>query len=367
MSSNGRYEAEASYDVEDLLRLDIPEPEFYVDRFIPKRSVIVFAGESGVGKSHILLSAIFAMLSEEKAFGCLDTEITKVQLFTEDEEEVIGPYIRRVSSNFPQGNYRDFQVNIGVDTFHRLEAKVEAFKPGLVIIDPLATFSDLKNTNTEEGVMPVIKRLKALSRRSNASILFTRHVAKSTTDKTYTDANIFERIIGSQQFRAATSHRIVVWRKGYGDYRLSMQSKFMSEWHVPITIDAANGVIEINEKLDTDSPARISKYREPILKFLAEKSPQSYGPAALSKCLSVFKYYNGTTSTNAVTKELIKLAAKGLVVNTSGKYKYASGIGEVIESIPAPRINPRYATPLETNAEDEAEENEEDELEEVEV
>lgn len=338
--------------LDEMLALPEVPPEFYVDKFFPKKGVTILAGESGIGKSHILLSALFSIIAGDQAFGCLNTEPTTVQFFTEDDAEVMGPYIRRVIQNHTIETPGLMQFEYEVDTFERLCEQVRDVRPGIIVIDPLVTVMSIDD-NREREVYKFVKKLKALVREVNASLVFTRHLSKPAAGVVYTEENIFSRVLGSQSFIAATAQRIVLWRKSLDSFMISVRGKYNPEWHSPITVDTTAGKMLIDVKNGSDErKVRKSKYKDAVLDILSRDEEHYFNPSGVITLISKLKLVSGDVNPDAIRKELSRLAEKGVIIKTpEGKYRHARGIGDLIAH------NPRFATPLSVGEVDTTEED----------
>lgn len=71
----------------DLATLDIPEPEFLIKPYIPETGFIILAGESGIGKSWLIMQMAKSIGAGSKFLGEFDTKKTKI-LYIDEESHI---------------------------------------------------------------------------------------------------------------------------------------------------------------------------------------------------------------------------------------------------------------------------------------
>jgi archaellum biogenesis ATPase FlaH len=341
------------YGLLELLNSPRREIAFYVDRFIPKNTITLLAGESGIGKSHVLISVLLSMLSDEEAFGCLSSEAAKVQYFSEDDGDILRPYVDRIMPNHEVKYPELLRFEQNVVGYEDMIKRIKVFNPELVIIDPLVVVMDIDD-NREREVSKFVRTLYMLARERNMAIVFTRHMSKPSAGVVYTRENIFSRVLGSQAFVASTKQRIVLWREAGGTFTLSVKGKYNAEWHSRILIDTSAGKILLNANDVTGDgvtqKVRKSKYHDAILEVLSRDEDHEFSPHAVTVLMEKWHLVDGEINADAVRKEMARMDEKNLIIKTDGgKYKHVKGIGQILES----KNNPRFATPLSTSSDDE--------------
>lgn len=247
---------------------------YYVDKLIPDRGLTLFAGESGIGKSTVILSLICAMMSGGDGLNRLRTRPAKVQIFTEDDETVLTPYLERIGAHYP--GMRTDLVNFQPEVFeqHEFERKVIAYKPDLVIIDPIMMLADISNENDNTQVKKYLYPLKKWIRGQGATIIMTRHLKKRDVQVQDSQDTVFERVLGAQAWRSVPYHRIIMWKDQYGRFRLTCYSKYTGDFDWVLNFDKDTGLITVDDGEEI-TPSNVSSYRKPILRVL-EMAPETY-------------------------------------------------------------------------------------------
>jgi len=287
--------------------LDSPDREvhFYADKLIPAKGLTIVAGESGIGKSHLLLAVLMSMASHTEALGALETEPVNILVFAEDDDYILRPYVAD---------------------------KLRETRPAVAVIDPIIALGGITDSSRDTEVSKFLRDLKKLSNETGASIVFTRHLNKADAKVVYNEENIFNRISGSYAWKSTTYHRLVMWKDKDYRFRLSCSSKLGPDYHWHINCDLENGMITVDGDVGVKKK-KVSKWRLPIM-HIAEKYKDTFMlPGAMAQLITQELGVEGVNK-DAIRKEMKHLARDGnLVPRADAKgtsYKYSVGMGEAL-------------------------------------
>jgi KaiC/GvpD/RAD55 family RecA-like ATPase len=338
----------------ELLNKPHIEPKFYVDKMIPQQATIVFAGESGLGKTHFILSFIMAAQTRRMAFERLSTMPMSVLYFTEDNDIVTNDYVRRVGVNFPNFDTDYLSFGRGVRNISEVRRYIEMYSPDLVVVDPLSSINPVKNDSDNQSVRNFIDDVKLMCRKHNISFLFTRHMSKADVKVVYDAYMNRGRVLGAQEFMAAPDQRLILMRDNTGKFIIAVSGKYHKEWKAEITIDTEAGslILEGGPEIKEESKKKISQYREPLLRVFENHPNVKMKASVVAAVLDNAKGIPFSVNADAVRKELHNMVIDNVITkDEDGAYQFISGIGGIIER--AHQNNPRFATPLGTLSEDE--------------
>lgn len=343
----------SGYTIKELLSLEMPEEQFYVDRLVPTEGMTILAGETGIGKSHLMIHIILSIVTEVPALGCLETTPCRIQVFTEDDEYILKPYINRIQKHFKL-NDMEFEdmVNIQPEVFqmYDMQERVQAFNPDVVFIDPISHIADLKNENDNTLVYKFLYDLKHFCNESEVGLVFTRHLSKRQPNVTYSEENVYDRVLGAQAWKSVPYNRIIMWRDAQYNYKLSGYSKLGSPFNWELEFDKDNADMKISPEHGTRRKKQ-SEYTVPILMTLERYKDGVFKPGALHTMIE----RNGlmkSINRSALKKELRKLANQGKVKDIGeGRYMYCAGIGDALAPVDEPPN--MYVSPVDLSNEDE--------------
>ena len=319
--------------VDTLLNTPEEETEYFADKLIPTCGLTIVAGESGIGKSHLLISILLSIASGEDALGRLETQPARILLFTEDDERILTPYIHRIGRNFPNVNAELIRVCVEPNGYADFERTMREEKPQIAVIDPIIALGGVSDSSRDTDVSNFLRDLKKLSNEVDCAIVFTRHLNKADPKVVYTEENIFNRISGSYAWKSTTYHRLIMWKDRNFKFRLSCSSKVLDDYHWELNCDLSKGAILLEETNGTEIKRRTSKWRNPIMSVAREHSDTYFLPGAMTAMI-MQKFGKEGVNKDAVRKEMRNLADSGnLVPHEEARgtsYKYCVGLGEAI-------------------------------------
>jgi len=196
----------------ELAQGELPNPEWVVDKLIPKGGVCILGGDSNVGKSFIAFHMAQAVAGGYLFLGKFPVEQTKVLVF--DAES--GPNLleRRVKKLL--AGMRIDNADMPDDVPLLFTSQPFTFKPeiigpfteyliregiGLVICDPLIHFTGGLDENSNNEMASFFEVPRAIGRRAMCSFLFIHHARKE---------NRLASNAGGQMLRGATAIRTVL-------------------------------------------------------------------------------------------------------------------------------------------------------------
>jgi len=314
--------------------LDSPDREvhFYADKLIPAKGLTIVAGESGIGKSHLLLAVLMSMASHTEALGALETEPVNILVFAEDDDYILRPYVKRIGKNFPNLDRALLNFVPEPEGYWEFADKLRETRPAVAVIDPIIALGGITDSSRDTEVSKFLRDLKKLSNETGASIVFTRHLNKADAKVVYNEENIFNRISGSYAWKSTTYHRLVMWKDKDYRFRLSCSSKLGPDYHWHINCDLENGMITVDGDVGVKKK-KVSKWRLPIM-HIAEKYKDTFMlPGAMAQLITQELGVEGVNK-DAIRKEMKHLARDGnLVPRADAKgtsYKYSVGMGEAL-------------------------------------
>ena len=182
--------------------------DWLVDQFIPADTLIVLAGQVGLGKTTAALS-VAAHISNGAIpiIGGSRESRNVLMLTNEDSEAQVRQSFVRLGGNLLRLFVEDEESDHpwGLDNIPALEAHIGALKPALVIIDSLSTHKPRKcDLNSHGDIAPVLVALRKVATKFSCAILVIHHLNKlRTTDP-------LEKISGSIGITATARHVLFV-------------------------------------------------------------------------------------------------------------------------------------------------------------
>ncbi|HEX3037065.1 MAG TPA: AAA family ATPase [Thermodesulfobacteriota bacterium] len=173
---------------EELIGLEEPEIEFLIQDLLPTSCLILIAGKPKLGKS---LLALYMALCVGNGLSLWEKKVTKGKVLfisTEDGHVRLKKRVWKMLGN-PKEHKPQFEFYVGEcvltkpEVFGALQAKVEEFKPQLIVLDPLINLFRDKELNSAEDMNEVLRPLQTLAKEHNASVLVIHHARKSGSDE----------------------------------------------------------------------------------------------------------------------------------------------------------------------------------------
>jgi hypothetical protein len=205
----------------DIIRLDqvvAKEVEWLWHPFVPLGMLCMFSGDSGVGKTYLLL-AFIALLTRGKLPGGQTCEPCDVLYLTLENspEFLLRPrfdklggdatrfHLLRGSITGPDSDDDAQRGRICLDDVALLAEALERTKAKLVVIDPVQSFLGTEvDAYRANETRPILDGLTRLAERYNCAIAILRHLSKTAGGKP------IYRGLGSIDFTAAARSEMVL-------------------------------------------------------------------------------------------------------------------------------------------------------------
>ncbi|MCC5612283.1 AAA family ATPase [Nostoc sp. CHAB 5834] len=200
ISEQGRIQEVKCYSLDELLDLNLPSVDYVIPGMLPQGETILLVADPKSGKSLIAYDAAFAVATGEDTFLGEKCKQGKVLIIQCDESPTTarGRLLKRGFRREDASNV-EFMDSFNITQLHLLEAKLETFRPTLVIIDSLKriTVGSQLSENSAEFA-DNIYRLKEIISRYNASGILIHHANKNI------DAVGVGRVRGNSSIAGAT-------------------------------------------------------------------------------------------------------------------------------------------------------------------
>ena len=179
-----------------------------VPSFIPDDTLIIVAGQAGVGKTTACLSLAASITNGETPILGGSREPRNVLMLCNEESEAgIREKFERLGGDVSRLYVEDQDSDIpwGLEDIPGLETEIAKLAPALVIIDSLTTHKPNNvDMNSHGDVAPMLVALRKLASKYGCAIICVHHTNKSQT----TDALV--KISGSIGIIATARHVILV-------------------------------------------------------------------------------------------------------------------------------------------------------------
>lgn len=167
------------------------EPEWLIDRYIPKREITVLAGDGGVGKTFVWCAIVAAISSGRRPFVLnnafsdgIEQEPQKVMYFSSEDsnESVLRPRLRNSGANLlniitidsAQEDFQKVKLNSSY-----LEALIDQYRPALVVFDPLQSFlPDRTDMSARNHMRQAMAKLHIYGENYGTTFLIIMHTNK---------------------------------------------------------------------------------------------------------------------------------------------------------------------------------------------
>ena len=153
----------------DVLTSEIIEPQWIVKDMIPREAAIILAGEAGAGKSYLMYSMAYAIVTGRQFLGH-DTVPTKILYFDEENAEAdFRQYNQWAWAALGCPSIQGFNDQLRLEHFALLSGWrgimtqiVKEFQPGLVIIDTATSAFNLVDENDNAEAQRTITDLRRI-------------------------------------------------------------------------------------------------------------------------------------------------------------------------------------------------------------
>jgi len=156
--------------------------EWVVDRFLPRRGLVVLAGKAGSGKSLLCLHLAFCLAEGKPFLGLLETKSSRVLII--DGENYPTTYVERVkllgispNSNIEAVVLSDFSLD-NPRWLKALERAIAERKYGVIILDPWTALIHRLDENKAGEVSTLLTRLRKIAYEYDCAFLLVHHLRK---------------------------------------------------------------------------------------------------------------------------------------------------------------------------------------------
>lgn len=172
----------------ELIALEIPEPNWVVDGLIQEGSLVLLAAREKSGKGLLTIDLVASVAEGSEFLGRATTPGTAIYCATEETlAEVQARVLNRVGgTNEPipvmilplDGTTGDTLDVTKPDSVDRLKAVLKEHQPKLLVIDVLREIHDRKEDSSDD-MAPILRVLRSLAHQSGTSIVLNHHMSKS--------------------------------------------------------------------------------------------------------------------------------------------------------------------------------------------
>jgi len=227
-------EIDRIFSLKELMSREVAPIQDIVEGFIPGKSVTVFSGDGGTGKSYVLIEMAL-QVSQGLPWLGMNTHKTPV-LIVDLENGIDRAALRakRLAKGWNLDPNIDYEVstvfhsNISMhteETVQGLYDLIENYGFGLIILDSLTDFLEEMDENSNTEMAIVCKRLRQICARTGAAILIIHHVAKSAAGTQWQSAR------GASAIKDNTDCSIQVSKKSFKSrYTLIMKHDKARDW-----------------------------------------------------------------------------------------------------------------------------------------
>lgn len=157
--------------------------EFLVEDILPRRSIAVIGGDSGIGKSPWIYM-LGICVAEGRPFAGHHSQRERVLYYdlensSHDSRRVRDAVLKFLAlENLPE----NFHIKLDPpEGMAGLEKDIEALRPGLVIIDTLREFNpEATDKNTKTAAL--LKAIRVLVRKHGCTVILIHHIRKPNQD-----------------------------------------------------------------------------------------------------------------------------------------------------------------------------------------
>lgn len=183
----------------DALDSKIDEPPWLLSGWLAKRDYVLFVGDSGTGKSWLLVDLAWSLLQGvpwlDDMRGGAELKPQRVMYVDEEQNELLTKYRMRrwVAGNaedsealraLPLNYLVENSINLDTpETFRRLSAEVDRFRPDWIFFDSLVRVHK-RNENDNSAMSSFFtERVRPLASRVGAGVIVLHHISKPSKDR----------------------------------------------------------------------------------------------------------------------------------------------------------------------------------------
>ncbi len=207
----------------ELLRMEISEPEFVVECYVPAEGITYKGGKAGIGKTFIAIHIAVAVATGTKFMGKFKTKKGAV-LYIDEENglEIMKSRLKKIAlglgivedelENIYFMVLKDFKISLKQVT--ELEKIIQEKQIKLIIIDSLVRVF-LGDENSATDVRTIFNLLKSLCHEHNLAVIILHHSRKTNDDMGQDDLR------GSSDIAASATSIILIGKERSGELSLT--------------------------------------------------------------------------------------------------------------------------------------------------
>jgi hypothetical protein len=166
------------------------EVKWLIEDYIPKQSIGMLYGPSGVGKSHIVLD-MAVRIANGIPWCDNETEQGVVLVMAGEGNSGLGRRLKSIEKRhgikIDEGHLFFSERAVGIDTekgFNELIEAIEALvtKPDLIIVDTLSRHLMSSSENNNEDMANFINKLEQIKQRYDTTVLIVHHTGKNVNN-----------------------------------------------------------------------------------------------------------------------------------------------------------------------------------------
>jgi KaiC/GvpD/RAD55 family RecA-like ATPase len=174
--------------LQELIELEIPEPNWLVDGLIQEGKLVLLAAREKSGKGLLTIDLVASVAEGSEFLGRATTQGKAIYCAT---EETLGEVQTRVLNRMGEtkepvpvmilpldGTTGDTLDVTKPDSVDRLRAMIEEHQPKLLVIDVLREIHDRKEDSSDD-MAPILRVLRSLAHQTGTAIVLNHHMSKS--------------------------------------------------------------------------------------------------------------------------------------------------------------------------------------------
>lgn len=226
--------------------------------FIPIGEFTIMEGIEGLGKSWASCAIAHAVAGGHRLPFDGDTMVEAANVLLLSAEDSLGHTVKPRLISLGADMNKIFAVD-AVFSLHesehlkRFEDVVERYRPRLVVLDPMFSFTGNRDLNKESDSRPIAQKLIALAQKYDCAIVGIRHVGKSKGNGDARNAGL-----GSVAWRASARSVLLVGRDEETGERAICQTKSNLAEESKVAVGFEIGSCGFGWKSD---PSRLTKER----------------------------------------------------------------------------------------------------------
>ncbi len=278
--SNGSGPELKTVDLVEAASGEIEPPPWAITGWLCSGDVCVLAGDSGLGKSWLLLDLAFSLALGRAWLEALSppTDLDPQRILYIDEEQnhrlvrhriqkwslgqklapdaLAGAAIRYLVEN---------AINLDDDhQFRRLQSEIDAFKPHWILIDTLSKIHDREENSNSEMTALFARKIRPLAQRVGAGVVALHHYNKPSKERG-DDSTV--RLRGASSIKADLDELFTLESDREGDGMILRHDK--SRWG-PTSQSRLVELEDVNDGVRVYSPGKADDAMQAVLETLSD-------------------------------------------------------------------------------------------------